>query len=197
MHVFILHQCVFSFYVHLIESPFIYQIISSVTYKKQLIAVPTRHVTPVTGLDCLLQTALGSGCTVTHGPVCQSPTIHTPEGMVWKCSQISRFWCSFRECCRPKRQASISSTERSPVMLQFHMWLSFLHPQGVSLQKHQKGLNSYQSSYSFESYVAKQMLYRERGHPLKTIWCLLINKNSVLGVLQQEKRKKAHVDLAS
>lgn len=82
-------------------------------------------------------------------------------------------------------------------MLQLHMWLSFLHPQGVSLQKAQKGLNSYQSSCSFESCVAEQMLYREGGHPLKTIWCLLINKNSVLGVLQQEKRRKAHVGLAS
>lgn len=82
-------------------------------------------------------------------------------------------------------------------MLQFHMWLSFLHPQGVSLQKDRKGLNSYKSSCSFESYIAKQMLYREREHPLKTIWCLLIDKNSVLGVLQQEKRRKAHVDLAS
>lgn len=76
-------------------------------------------------------------------------------------------------------------------MLQFHMWLSFLHPQGVSLQKDQKGLNSYKSSCSFESYVAKQMLYREREHPLKTIWCLLINKNPVLGVLQQKKEKES------
>lgn len=82
-------------------------------------------------------------------------------------------------------------------MLLFHMWLLFLHPQGVSLQKDRKGLNSYKSSCSFESYIAKQMLYRERERPLKTIWCLLIDKNSVLGVLQQEKRKKAHVDLAS
>lgn len=82
-------------------------------------------------------------------------------------------------------------------MLQFHMWLSFLHPQGVSLQKDQKGLNFCKSSHSFESYVAKQMLYRERGHPLKTIWSLLISKNSVLGVLQQEERRKAHVGLVS
>lgn len=41
------------------------------------------------------------------------------------------------------------------------------------------------------------MLYSEREHPLKTIWCLLINKNSVFGVLRQEKRRKAHVGLAS
>lgn len=33
---------------------------------------------------------------------------------------------------------------------------------------------------------SQQMLYSEGEHPLKTIWCLLINKNSVFGVLQLE-----------
>lgn len=44
---------------------------------------------------------------------------------------------------------------------------------------------------------SQQMLYSEREHPLKTIWCLLINNNSVFRVLSQEKRRKTHVGLAS
>jgi len=41
-------------------------------------------------------------------------------------------------------------------MLQLHIWLWFLRPQRVSLQKDQKDLDSYKSSYSFESYVASR-----------------------------------------
>lgn len=57
-----------------------------------------------------------------------------------------------------------------------------LSPAGV-LSARPKGLKLVSVPRELHS---QQILYSEGEHPLKTIWCLLINKNSVFGVLQLE-----------
>lgn len=144
--------------------------------------VPARWQGPNT--HCWVAAAVLLGCASGKG-----------QGMVWECLYSPRFRHNSENTPpRPKRYTH--SFCRKEACGAPNVALVSLSPTGV-LSASPKGLELVSELMLLWELRSQQMLYSEREHPLKTIWCLLINKNSVFGVLRQEERRKAHVGLAS